>query len=741
MKGENIMPDEQLLELCGSVEEIIFRNDKNGYTVLTMFCDNIAVTAVGNMTDVSVGDDLKLTGTWKTHPGYGEQFAFQLYEHTIPSTAESILKYLSSGAVRGIGRATAKKLVDAFGDNTLDIMQNQPSRLTEIKGITKEKADAVSAEIRRIFGMKEVMLYLEKYHISALEAVRIWKYLGDSSINIIENNPYILCSEAIAVPFERADAIAASMQKPVDDESRIKAGIVYIITYNQNNGHTCLPMESLIKKAAAYLNVDTDISAAAMAELIADSTLISDTIDGQTFVFLPQLYRSEFYSADRILMMRQFPPERITGGELALQVFEQDHDIHYAEQQRKAIIEALNGGLLILTGGPGTGKTTTLNAIIQLYKQCGISVMLAAPTGRAAQRMSEVTGCEAKTIHRLLEVEWDPNDKPRFSRNESNLLKCDALIIDEMSMVDSQLFESVMRALPLGCRLIMVGDSDQLPSVGAGNVLADLIASGKVPVVQLTEIFRQSMESLIITNAHKIVRGEMPEIRRTDKDFFFMTSPSKEDAGSSIIRLCAERLPEAYKFSPLDDIQVLCAGRKGDLGVTELNKKLQAALNPPSPMKTEIRMPVYIFRVGDKVMQTKNNYSLPWTKSDGTEGSGIYNGDIGIIEKIDKSTSSAKIRFDDKLVTYNSDCLANVELAYATTVHKSQGNEFNAVIIPMYQIPSQLCYRNLLYTAVTRAKKILILVGNAEVLRQMVNNDRKTKRYSALKEFLGRSEA
>ena len=732
------MPNEQLLELSGSVEEIIFRNSQNGYSVLTMYCDGIAATAVGTMTDVNVGDDLKLIGVWKTHPGYGEQFAFQYYEHTMPSTASSILKYLTSGAIKGVGRATAKRLVDAFGENTLEIMQKQPERMEEIRGISHEKALAICAEIRKIFGMKEVMLYLEKYHISALEAVKIWKSFGDSSITLIEENPYILCDETIAVPFERADAIAASLDRPNDDSCRIRAGIVYIISYNGGNGHTCLPMDRLISTTAGYLKLGEDIVAQTMAELLSDATLISDDIGGKTFIFLPSMYKSETYSAERLLMMLQFPPERITGGELALEVFESAKGISYAQQQRKAILEALTGGLLILTGGPGTGKTTTLNAIIELYKQCGLKVLLAAPTGRAAQRMSEVTGCESRTIHRLLEVEWDQNDRPRFAKNERNLLDCDALIIDEMSMVDVQLFESVMRALPLGCRLVMVGDSDQLPSVGAGNVLGDLIASATIPVVQLTEIFRQSMESLIITNAHKIVHGEMPEIRRTDKDFFFMTAASKESIAANIVSLCSERLPGAYGFSMMNDIQVLCPGRKGELGVTELNKKLQQVLNPPDKNKAEIRMPVYTFRIGDKVMQTKNNYDLPWIKDDGTEGSGVYNGDIGVIEKIEKGAVSAKIRFDDRIVTYNSDNLMNVELAYATTVHKSQGNEFNAVVMPMYYGAPQLYYRNLLYTAVTRAKKILILVGNVSTLKKMVDNNKKTKRYSALKEFLER---
>ncbi len=733
------MSEEQLLELRGSVEDVIFRNNQNGYSVLTLYCDGIAATAVGIMTDVNVGDELKLIGVWKTHPGYGEQFAFQYYEHEMPSTASSILKYLSSGAVKGIGRATAKRLVETFGENTLEVMQKQPERLEEIRGISHEKALAISAEIRRVFGMKEVMLYLEKYHISALEAVRIWKNFGDSSITMIEENPYVLCDEAISVPFERADAIAAAMNRPEDDICRIRAGIVYIISYNSGNGHTCLPMDRLINVTADFLKINKDKLSEVLAEMISDATLICDDIDNRSFIFLPNMYKSEIYAAERLTLMLQFPPERITGVELALETFEKRQNITYAALQHKAIIEALSGGLLILTGGPGTGKTTTLNAIIELYKQCGLKVLLAAPTGRAAQRMSEVTGCEAKTIHRLLEVEWDKNDRPRFTRNERNLLDCDALILDEMSMVDAALFEGVLRAVPLGCRLVMVGDSDQLPSVGPGNVLGDLIASGKVPVVQLTEIFRQSMESLIVTNAHKIVHGEMPEIKRTDSDFFFMSVGDREGIAQDIVKLCAERLPSAYGFSSFDDIQVLCPGRKGELGVTELNKRLQNILNPPDQSKAEVRMPIYTFRAGDKVMQTKNNYDLPWSKDDGSEGAGVFNGDIGMIEEIEKGSNSAKIRFDDKVVSYNSDNLLNVELAYATTVHKSQGNEFNAVVMPMYYGAPQLYYRNLLYTAVTRAKKILILVGNVSTLKRMVDNNKKTKRYSGLKAFLERS--
>ena len=703
------MAEKELLQLCGTVEEIIYRNEKNGYTVLTVLCDGINATAVGTMSDVNVGDELKLVGNWKTHSSYGEQFSFEYYEQFMPSTSDSILKYLSSGTVKGIGRATAKRLVEAFGENTLEVMQNEPERLEQIKGISKEKAMAICAEIRKSFGMREVMIYLEKYRVSTMEAVRVWKALGAESIKLIEQNPYILCENSVGIPFDRADYIAAALEKPCDDVFRIRAGIIHVIRYNSGNGHTCLPKEKLIEVSSQFMKLDSSLVTDVLEEMISDGSLNRDEIDGSEFVFIPSLYRSETFSAARLSMMLKFPPEKITGVELALERFEKKQGISYAALQRKAIIEALSGGLLILTGGPGTGKTTTLNAIIELYKQSGIQVALAAPTGRAAQRMSEVTGCEAKTIHRLLEVEWDKNDVPVFKKNERNLLDCDALILDELSMVDVSLFEGVMRALPLGCRLIMVGDSDQLPSVGPGNVLGDLISSGMIPVVQLTEIFRQSMKSLIVTNAHRIVRGEMPEISRTDSDFFFMSCADKEKLASVIVELCSQRLPSTYNYSPFDDIQVLCPGRKGELGVTELNKRLQQVLNPPKSKSEEIAMPVYTLRKGDKVMQTRNNYDLLWTKSDGSEGAGVFNGDIGVIEEIDRALRAAVVRFDDKLVMYDEEALLKLELAYATTVHKSQGNEFNAVIIPMYYGPPQLYYRNLLYTAVTRAKKYSFL--------------------------------
>lgn len=727
---------DELLELNGSVESIIYRNDSNGYTVLTLSCEDGDTVAVGIMPDVAEGEELRVVGVWKTHQSYGEQFAVEAFERTMPTGSASILKYLSSGAVKGVGPATARRIVEAFGENSLEIIENEPQRLTAIRGISKDKADKISKELKKVFGMREVIIFLEKYHIPPRFSVKVWKELGSGAIQTIQDNPYVLCGDCIGVSFALADGIAASLDKPQNDECRLRAGIIHISAYNTNNGHTCLPKQKLIEVSSKFLKAEPQIVSEVMENMIIDGSLIEDILEETPFIFLPDFYRSETYAAGRIKLLKQFPPQSVVGIEAALDVFEEERGITYAELQRKAIYEALSGGLLILTGGPGTGKTTTLNAIISLLKENGMKVQCAAPTGRAAQRMSDVTGCEATTIHRMLEVEWDKNDKPVFKRNEHNMLDCDALVLDELSMVDSMLFESVLRALPMGCRFIMVGDCDQLPSVGAGNVLGDLIASGTVPVVQLTEIFRQSMQSLIVTNAHKIVKGIMPELDCHDRDFFFLPCGSSDKIAETIVGLCAKRLPKSYGMSAFDDIQVLCPGRKGELGVTELNKKLQAALNPPIGTNLELIVGAYMFRTGDKVMQTKNNYDLIWEKDDGTEGTGVFNGDIGILVEVNKHAGTLCVRYDDKLVFYDRDSVSDLELAYASTVHKSQGNEFEAVIMPMYRGAPQLYYRNLLYTAVTRAKKLLILVGTRSTVETMVNNNRRTKRYSALRTFL-----
>ncbi len=734
------MGEKELLQLCCTVQSVVYRNENNGYSVISVMNNGAVTTAVGMMTSVSVGDELKLIGNWKVHSVYGKQFAFDCYEHTMPSDSESIYRYLSSGAIKGVGRSTAKRIVAEFGDNALEVIKNEPEKLCVIKGISKERALEMSEEINKTLGMREIMMELGAYEISVQESVKIWKNYGSEAVEKIKENPYILCREGIGIEFRRADLIAVKLNMSADDECRIRAGIIYVLSGNLKNGHTCLPKGRVAEVAGRFLVLEYDTVESVIEMMIKDGSIIQHKIDDVEFLFLPQFFQSESYSANRLKMMLEFPPESITGVENALDLFEKRKNIKYADLQRKAIIQALSGGLLILTGGPGTGKTTAINAIIELYKQSDLKVMLAAPTGRAAQRMSEVTGRTAKTIHRLLEVEWDKNDMPVFKRNERNMLECDALIIDELSMVDSQLFEAVLRALPLGCRLIMIGDSDQLPSVSAGNVLSDLISSGKIPCIHLTEIFRQSMQSLIVMNAHKIVNGEMPEITRKDNDFFFIGCHDISSVSDKIVELCSSRLPKAYNYSPLEDIQVLCPSRKGELGVAEMNTKLQAALNPKTEFTSEIVFEGNIFRIGDKVMQIKNNYNILWHKDDGTSGTGVFNGDIGIITDVDTQSRMITVQFDDKLIEYEFEALNNLELAYAMTVHKSQGNEFNAVLIPIYAVPSMLCYRNLLYTAVTRAKKILILVGEVSVMHRMVENNRKTLRFSALKSLLNENE-
>lgn len=728
--------NKQLLELTGEIEDIIFRNDANGYTVMEILSGDENITAVGIVASINIGEEVKLIGNYKKHPTYGEQFTFEVCERTVPSTSAAILKYLSSRAIKGIGPSTAKKLVETFGEKTLEVIENEPFRLTEIKGISKDKAEAMSHSLQQIFGVRKVMTQLSQYGISSQQSIKAWNLYGNKILDMIEENPYLLCNQGLNIAFEVADNIAIAQNRQFDDDCRIRAGYLHILYHNQNNGHTCLPMNKIIEACCKFLQITQDKAKTVLDNMLNEGALILDIVREKEFIFLPEMHSCESYSAARIAMALRFPAEKIDNIENAISKIEKENKITYAELQRTAIEMALSKGLLILTGGPGTGKTTTLNAIISILKHNGLTVALAAPTGRAAQRMSQLTGCEAKTIHRLLEVTWNKQDQPVFMRNEKNALECDALVIDELSMVDSQLFESVMRALPLGCRLIMVGDSDQLPSVGAGNILSDLIASNKIPVVQLNEIFRQSMESLIVTNAHRIVKGEQPIIHNTKADFFFMNRTNLSSLTSTIAELFVTRLPRSYNFSPLNDIQILCPGRKGKIGTQEINKLLQESINPKESFKREININGNILRMGDKVMQNKNNYNIPWTKDNGENGEGVFNGDIGILTSVTNNPPSLQVTFDDRVAVYDAESAADLELAYAVTVHKSQGNEFNAVIIPLYNNPPQLVYRNLLYTAVTRAKKLLIIIGSSNTLHRMVENNKKTLRYSGLKDFI-----
>lgn len=734
------MSDEKLLQLEGAVENIVYRNEENGYTVIEISDSDDYITAVGIMPQVGVGDTVKLTGNYITHRNYGRQFSASICEICRPTESADILRYLSSGAIKGIGAATAQRLVAEFGEATLDVMENEPERVALLKGISKSKAEDFSLQLKTNSGVRTLMLYLGEYGISNTSSVKIYNSFGPSCVDRIKANPYILCEGDFGVSFESADFIAKKESLEPESNVRLRAGITYVLRHNERNGHTCLPKDKLLKTSADFLGVNPEKVNECMEEMLFDRSLIGDKFDETEFVFTPQLHLSETYVSSRIKMLLKFPSEKIKDIDKEIEICEKNDGITYAELQKQAITSALTEGMLVLTGGPGTGKTTTLNAIIKIMKEKGKKVLLSAPTGRAAQRMSELTGDEAKTLHRLLEVSWDKQDNPVFNKNERNQLKCDALIVDEVSMVDTFIFESVMRALPLGCRLILVGDSDQLPSVGPGNVLGDLIDSGILPVVRLNEIFRQAQQSLIVTNAHKIVNGEMPVLNKADKDFFFLQRNNKTEVTNVITDLCVNRLPKAYGYSAFENIQVLSPSKKGELGTAELNHKLQNALNPKSDDKAEVTIGSKTFRTGDKVMQIKNNYDIRWFKDNGETGEGIFNGDIGIIERIDKKVKMLKISFYDKTAMYTYESASDLDFAYAVTVHKSQGNEFDAVIIPMFSGPPQLYYRNLLYTAVTRAKKTLILVGNPQTVEYMVNNNRRTKRYSGLKEFLLRDD-
>lgn len=741
-RGHVPLAEQGLLELTGSVEHVIYHNDKNQYTVLEMSAGDDLVTVVGAFPFVSEGEELRVYGSWSSHPSFGEQFKAETFERARPATTAAMLKYLSSGAVKGVGPATARRIVEEFGAQALTVIEEEPERLASIKGITVEKAQEISRELKRVYGIRELMTFLGAYGVRPEEAVLVWKRYGEGAVVQVREDPYCLCGEGLGISFQIADGIAESMETPIDDSRRVQAGVLYVLRHNLGNGHTCLPRDKLAGASARMLGVEEDAVLDACCQLEQSFLIVTEEFGERPFVFLQKQHACERYIAARMRSMLQAPPQRIQGAQEQLALIERERGIRYAEKQREAVFAALEQGVLILTGGPGTGKTTTLNAIITLLEGAGEVVSLAAPTGRAAKRMSELTGREAKTIHRLLQVDWDEHDDPVFTRHERNPLDCDCLVVDELSMVDSYVFESLLRALPLGCRLILVGDSDQLPSVGPGNVLGDLMASGLFPTVQLGEIFRQSMESLIVVGAHRIVEGKLPDLRRRDGDLFFLPQSEPEDAAKLIVDLCARRLPKSYGWSPVTDIQVLCPGRKGELGAVELNRLLREAVNPPAKDKPQVQAGGSVFRLGDKVMQIRNDYDLPWSRQDGSAGEGVFNGDMGVVTRVDRAAGVLEVRIDDRDVLYDLERAGNeLEPAYAVTVHKSQGNEFTAVVIPVLHPPYQLCYRNLLYTGVTRAKRLLILVGQQSVIAEMIANDKKTRRYTGLGRFLRQEES
>ncbi len=725
---------QDLEELCGSVEDIIYRNADSGFAVINLGVSDELVCVVGSLATVEVGEELQVMGKYTSHPTYGYQFKAEAFDRKLPATAGAIMRYLASGAVKGIGPALARRIVDRFGDETLEKIEEDPSCLSQVKGISPKKAEALAEEFKHVFGVRRVMLFLAKFSVSPSAAVKVWKLWGPESVRLVTQNPYLLCEETIGLSFETADAIADFYEMDKADENRIGAAIRYVLSGNLMNGHTCLPYKKLLQASEMLLGVEAEAIDSGLDDLLRRELLIM-VERNQPYYYLPDLYIAENHIASRIAEM---VGELVFEAEDADQLISREEiklGMEYEVFQRKAIRAALCENIMILTGGPGTGKTTTLNGMIDILEEQGKEVYLTAPTGRAAKRMSEVTGREAKTVHRLLEAGYSPEGRLRFSRDESNRLECDVVVVDEMSMVDTLLFEALLRAMKPECKLILVGDSDQLPSVGAGNILRDLIDSECVTIVTLREVFRQAAQSLIVTNAHEIVKGELPDLDQKDNDFFFLSRENPARAAETVIQLVCERLPKSYGYSPSKDIQVLCPSRKGELGVETLNARLQAVINPESPEKRQVKVGQTLFRVGDKVMQVRNNYDLPWVKDD-EKGVGVYNGDIGTIFALDTHNGYIMIDFDGRIVSCTMEMAEDLELAYAVTVHKSQGSEFNAVVIPVLGGYDKLYFRNLLYTAVTRAKQLLILVGSKKRLEYMVHNNRKMLRYTGLKHFL-----
>ena len=718
--------------ISGTVAAVVFQNQENGYAVIKLDSEEGGlITVVGTIPVPVAGERLIVTGKWGTHANYGRQFEAEFLERMLPDSSKEILAYLSSRAVRGIGPKTAEKIVAAFGEDSLKILERAPERLTEISGISMKKALEMGASFRQQVGVRHLIEFLAAYHIPAETAVQLYRAYGGRAMELVQENPYLLTQPQFGAGFSSADTLALELGFDGNDPRRVEAGVLFELRHNLGNGHSFLPKDKLTAATASLLELEAAEVEEAMDRLCELGRIELDEIAGLQAVYLPEYYEAETYITQRILRMASQTPQ--ARKEVSVASIEAVNGIRYAEKQREAICTAAQERVMILTGGPGTGKTTTLAGILTLFDQRHLQTLLAAPTGRAAKRLSELTGREASTIHRLLETQISPETGEMvFMRDEDEPLKCDALIVDEVSMVDVLLMHSLLLALPQEAKLILVGDPDQLPSVGAGRLFSDLITSGAVKTICLTEIFRQAQQSLIVMNAHAVNRGELPVLTVKDRDFFFMKRRTAESVVQTIADLCARRLPENMGIRP-EDIQVISPTRKGETGTINLNRVLQAALNPPQPSKKEKYCGEICFREGDRVMQIRNNYDILWKRPDGGSGTGIFNGDIGIICRIDPYEDQVHIRFDDRDAVYDSDMLTELELAYAITAHKSQGSEYKAVIFAVFGGAPPLLTRGVLYTAITRARELLILVGNEEVVAQMTYNNRRDKRYSGLR--------
>ena len=726
---------QELEILQGTIEAVVYQNYDNGYSVLRLNVgEKQAVTVVGTIPLPVVGERLMVTGKWSTHSNYGRQFEAEFLERLLPETAAQIQAYLAGRVVKGIGPVSAARIVAKFGDKTLEIMEREPMRLAEVSGISEARAKAIGEEFRVRVGMRQLMEFFAQHQLPAELALRAYKLFGESTVDLLYDDPYLLMEEGLEAPFGAVDRFAIELGVDGDDPRRVEAGILFQLQYNLTVGHSFLPEKKLVDSTSQLLSLEPETIAQGLERLLEAGRVVRDVLAEITMDYLPELHEAEVYTAMRLreLAKRAFPePEDL---EERIEQVSQESGIEYSAEQTQAIREAATSGLLLITGGPGTGKTTLLTGILSLLGNMQLKCLVAAPTGRAAKRMAEVTGEEASTIHRLLEAGIDPNTgKMYFARDEDNPLKADAVIVDEMSMVDIRLMHHLLRAIPRGKRLILVGDPDQLPPVGPGSPFGDMLRSGCLPAARLTEIFRQAQQSLIVMNAHRINRGELPDLKNVKSDFFFMRRNSEEELTRLIRDLCTTRLPKNMGIPP-EQIQVLSPTRKGGVGTVALNKLLQSALNPPSPDKQEHAYGDYTFREGDRVMQIRNNYDIVWKKSDGTAaGTGIFNGDVGIIREIDRNKESVRVLYDDREAEYDFAQLGELEPAFAITVHKSQGSEYRAVILTAWGGSPYLLSRSVLYTAVTRAKELLIIAGRKETIAAMTANAQKNKRYTGLK--------
>lgn len=721
----------------GTVQSVVFQNEENGYTVLSLLTEQgEVVTVVGCIPYAAPGEGMTVTGVWITHPLYGPQITCEQVERRMPWEEEEIVSYLASGILKGVGQATAERLVERFGTDTLRVLEEEPERLSQIKGITAKKAMELSKAFRELTGLRRTMEFMARYDLPVHLAVQAHRVYGAQALQRLREDPYLLAGQSFGVEFSRADEMALSMGFDGDSPCRTQAALLYELQHNQGNGHVFLPREKLLWAAAQLIGLPPDRVEMCLDTMVEQGAIRQEQVAGVLGCYTPELYEAECFVANKLLSMLRFPYGKVRGVDGVIEEMEMTQGIRYAPLQREAVTLAAQSGVLLLTGGPGTGKTTATRAIVHLFEKMGLEILLLAPTGRAAKRMGELCEREAQTIHRCLGMSYnDLTGRVTYKKGESDPLEAEAVLVDEMSMVDLPLMQALLSALRPGCRLVMIGDADQLPSVGAGNVFSDLIRSGRIPLVALKEVFRQADKSYIIRNAHLVNGGIGPDLKTNQGDFFFLCRRVPERMVSTVVELCKTRLPEKMGIAP-EDIQVLTPTRRGECGTVQLNRCLQAALNPPSRTKNEKQFGDLIFREGDRVMQTKNNYDVLWEKDDGTMGAGIFNGDVGTVEEIDPSGELMTLRFDDRIVGYTADMLNQLDMAYAITVHKAQGSEYKAVILLAAPAAPGLLVRGVLYTAMTRARELLIIVGDDTIPGQMAENDRRARRYSGLRRRL-----